>query len=100
MAGSKDGGKRHDTESHYRCAAMSHPTRQRIAHLLGSGAEAGADDIATALQEAPGRVAYHLRVLRRRDALKVVPRCRPGPVLYRFSAEAEWAREMLTEEDE
>ncbi|HKB52297.1 MAG TPA: helix-turn-helix domain-containing protein [Solirubrobacterales bacterium] len=98
--GSEEGGKRRDKESHYRCATLLHPLRERILRLTRSDEEVGLSDIAAELDEAPGRVAYHLRVLIRRNALKVVPKCRPAPPLYRWSPAAEWARKMLDEIDE
>ncbi len=100
MAGSKDGGKRRDQENHYRCAALLHPLRHRILRLMLAGTEAGVAEIAAELEEPPGRIAYHLRVLARRDALQVVPKCRPAPPLYRWSPDAGWARKMLGEIDE
>ncbi|MET0305612.1 MAG: helix-turn-helix domain-containing protein [Solirubrobacterales bacterium] len=100
MAGSGDEEKRQDRESHYRCAAMLHPLRQRIARLLAGGAELGAAELAAELDEAPARIARHLRVLVRRGVLQVVPKRRPNPPLYRWSSEAEWAQEMLAEEGE
>ena len=100
MAGSKDDGRRRDRENHYRCATLLHPLRNRILRLMLAGREAGAGEIAAELDEAPGRIAYHLRVLLRRDALKVIPKCRPAPPRYRWSPEAAWARKMLGEIDE
>jgi DNA-binding transcriptional ArsR family regulator len=100
MAGSKDGGKRRDRENHYRCAAFLHPLRHQILCLTFGSEGVGVGEIATELDEAPGRVAYHLRVLTRRNALKVVPKRRPAPPLYRWSPDAEWARKMLGELDD
>jgi DNA-binding transcriptional ArsR family regulator len=87
-------------EERYRCATMLHPLRRRIARLLCGEEELGAAEIAGRLKEPHDRIAYHLRVLFRRRVLEAVPRCRPHPALYRFSPQAEWAREMLVEEDE
>lgn len=98
MAGSSD--REHARENHYRHAAMFHPLRQRISHLLVDGAEAAAVELAAKLEQPLGRVGYHLRVLVKRRVLKVVPRRRPTPPLYRWSDDAQWAREMLVEEDE
>jgi len=100
MAGSKDGGKRRDRENHYRCAALLHPLRHRILVLMAEDREVGRAEIAAELDEAPGRVAYHVRVLVRRRALKVVPKRRPAPALYRWSPDAGWARKMLGEIDD
>ncbi len=99
MAGSSE-GRRGDRESHYRCAAMFHPLRQRIARLLSAGAEAGAGELSAELEQPLGTIGHHLRVLTRRRVLRVVPRRRPAPPLYRWSDDAEWALEMLVEEDE
>jgi DNA-binding transcriptional ArsR family regulator len=100
MAGSKDGGKRRDKENHYRCAALLHPLRHRILVLMAGGKEIGRGEIAAELDASPGRVAYHVRVLVKRRALKVVPKCRPAPPHYRWSPDAGWARKMLGEIDE
>jgi DNA-binding transcriptional ArsR family regulator len=97
MAGSKDGGKRRDKENHYRCAALLHPLRHRILVLMADGREIDRGEIAAELDEAPGRIAYHVRVLVRRRALKVVPKRRPAPARYRWSPDAGWARKMLGE---
>ena len=86
--------------SHYRRArALAHPLRRRILRLLLDGGEADAAEIAAELDETLGRVAYHLRVLIRRDALKAKARRRPAPALYRWAPEAQWARKMLGEDD-
>ncbi len=99
MAGTSDGSER-EVENHYRRAAMFHPLRQRIGRLLTGGAEVGAAELSLELGQPLGRISYHLRVLVRRRVLKVVPRHRPTPPLYRWSEEAGWAREMLVGEDE
>jgi Helix-turn-helix domain len=100
MAGSKDGGERHDKQSHYRHAAMLHPLRQRIAGLLSAGAEHSAAAIAGEVDAALGRVAYHLRVLVRHDVLEVIPKRPPASPLYGWSPRAGWARKMLAGEGE
>jgi DNA-binding transcriptional ArsR family regulator len=79
---------------------MLHPLRQRIARLLAAGVEVAAAELSTKLDQPLARIRYHLRVLVRRRVLKVVPRRRPTPPLYRWSDDARWAREMLVEEDE
>lgn len=99
MAGFGDRRER-DRESHYRCAVMLHPLRQRIAGALSRGGEAGVAELAAELEVAPGRVAHHVRVLKRHGVLKVVPKRRPAQPLYRWSADARWAKEMLDKEDE
>jgi DNA-binding transcriptional ArsR family regulator len=97
MAGSKDGRERRDKEHHYRRAAVSHPLRQEILCLMLDGMEAGAAEIAAELGEAPGRIAYHLRVLARRRALKGRAKDPPAPPCYRLAPQALWVRKMLTE---
>lgn len=99
MAGPEDAGEHEDRESRYRRAAMLHPVRQRIARLLADGAELRVAEVADALGQPRGRIAYHLRLLVKRGVLKVVPRRRPAPPRYRWSSEAEWAREMLVDEE-
>jgi DNA-binding transcriptional ArsR family regulator len=100
MAGSKDGGRRRDRENHYRCATILHPLRHRILVLTADGVEVDVGEISAELEEAPAKVAYHVRLLARRNALKVVPRCRPAQPRYRWSANAGWALKMLGEIDE
>jgi DNA-binding transcriptional ArsR family regulator len=79
---------------------MFHPRRQRIARLLSDGAEVGAAELSATLEQPLGTIGRHLRVLRRRGVLKAVPRRRPTPPLYRWADNAEWAREMLVEEED
>jgi DNA-binding transcriptional ArsR family regulator len=100
MAGPEDGDKRRDKESHYRRAAVLHPLRRRILGLLGEGDELGIEEIAAELELPLARVAHHVRVLLRRSALRVVPRCRPNPARFRQAPNAEWARKMLDEIDD
>jgi DNA-binding transcriptional ArsR family regulator len=79
---------------------MLHPLRQRIARQIASGEELGVAELAAELGEARGRISYHLRILVRRGVLKVVPKRRPTPPLYRWHSDAQWAREMLDGEGE
>lgn len=97
MAGSND--REHERENHYRRAAMFHPLRQRIARSLSGGVELAAAELSAKLEQPLGNIGYHLRVLVKRRVLKVVPRRRPSPPLYRWSEDARWAREMIIEED-
>lgn len=100
MTGPEDDGTCRDKRNRYRRAAMLHPQRQRIARPLAGGAELSTSEIAGELGEALGRVSYHVRVLVKRGVLKAVPKRRPAPPLYRWSPQAQWAREMLVEEAE
>lgn len=97
MAASKDGRERRDKEQHYRRAALAHPLRRGILRLMLDGMEAGAIEIAGELTEAPGRIAYHLRVLTRRGALKGMAKDPPAPPCFRLAPEAPWVRKMLAE---
>lgn len=97
MAGFEDGRERRDMEHRYRRAALAHPVRHGILCLMLDGTVAGAAEIAAALAEKPGRIAYHLRVLRRRGALKGIAKDPPAPPYYRMAAQALWARKMLAE---
>ncbi|HEX6687917.1 MAG TPA: helix-turn-helix domain-containing protein [Solirubrobacterales bacterium] len=97
MAGSGDGRKRRDKTNHYRHGALWHPLRRRILRLMFDGREADAGEIAIELNETLNKILYHLRVLLRREALKATARGRPAPALYRWSPQAQWAREMLSE---
>lgn len=99
MAGSKDGDKGRDKEGHYRRAALRHPLRQRIARLIAGRGEAAAVEIAGEIEETLGRVGYHLRVLTRLGVLRAVPKVNPTPPHYRWSTQAQWAREALGEEE-
>jgi hypothetical protein len=97
MAGFEDGRERRDREHRYRRAALAHPVRQGILWLMVDGLEAGAAEIAALLAEEPGRIAYHLRVLTRRRALKGAAKDLPAPPHYRLAPQALWARRMLAE---
>jgi DNA-binding transcriptional ArsR family regulator len=100
MAKPGDGRRRRSRIEHLRLAALSHPQRQAILRLLLDDREADSGEIAAELEDDRGRIAYHLRVLVRCDALRVVARRRPAPPLYRWSPDANWARKMLGEIDE
>jgi hypothetical protein len=100
MAGSKDGGDNRGKQNHCRQAVIWHRLHWRVAHRMLDGEEAGADELATELDEPRGWVAYHLRVLVKCRVLKVVPKCNPAPPRYRWGREAQWARDMLTDDDE
>jgi DNA-binding transcriptional ArsR family regulator len=100
MARSEGGGERRDKTEHYRQAALLHPQRRFIMRLISGEREVGPGEVAAELGGARGHATYHLRVLARRGALKVVPRCRPAPPLYRRSSRAGWAREILGEDGE
>ena len=97
MAGFEHGREHRDVEHHYRRAALAHPVRQAILCLMLDGMEAGAVEIAAELGEAPGRVAYHLRVLTKRRALKGIAKDSPAPPCFRLAPQALWARKMLAE---
>lgn len=88
------GGGRHRR----RCAVMLHPLRQRIGRMLVDGRKASAAEIAAELDEAPARVAYHLRLLFRRGVLRAVPPGRPSAPVFRWSPDARWARKLLGED--
>jgi hypothetical protein len=100
MAGPEDGDKRRDRESHYRRAAVLHPLRRKVLRLAGDRKERGVAEIAAKLEQPPVRVAYHVRALLRRRALRIAPRRRPNPPLFFQAPEAEWVREMLDEIDD
>jgi len=100
MAGRKDNDGCGEGEDRYRCAAILHPLRRGILRLMRDGSERGIAKIAAEIDQPPARVAEHIRILVRQNALKVVPRTKPNPPLYCWSPEAEWARKMLDEIDE
>ncbi|HET9163615.1 MAG TPA: helix-turn-helix domain-containing protein [Solirubrobacterales bacterium] len=78
---------------------LCHPLRRRIARRLAGGEEASALELAAALGASRGRVAYHLGVLVKHRVLQVVPRCNPTPPRYRWGPEAQWARDILAEDE-
>jgi hypothetical protein len=97
MAGFEDGRERQDKEHYFRRAALAHPMRQGILCLMLDGMEAGAAEIAAVLAEEPGRIAYHLRVLTKRRALKGIAKDPPAPPCFRLVPQALWVRKMLAE---
>ena len=99
MAGFDDERERREADDRYRRAALAHPVRQGILRLVLAGMEAGAIEIARELDEAPGRIVYHLLVLTRRRALKAIARGPTAPPAFRLAPQALWARKMLAEFD-
>lgn len=97
MAGSKDGRERRDKEHHYRRAALAHPRRRAIMRRMLDGTESGAIEIGAELNEAPGRIAHHLLVLRRHGALKGLAKDPPAPPRFGVAPEARWVRKMLAD---
>jgi hypothetical protein len=100
MARFDDERGRGEMDDRYRRAALAHPVRQRILRLMLDGMEAGAIELAAELDEAPGRIAYHLLVLTRRRALRGIARGPAAPPDFRLAPQALWARKMLAEFDE
>ena len=80
--------------------ALSHPLRQRILERLSGGGEASPKDLALALDEPLGNVAYHVRLLRRLGFIELVDtRQRRGALEHRYRAlahpwldAAQWAQ--------
>lgn len=93
------GGKGCDREDHYRCAAVMHPLRSRLLRIVPDDGEVGAAQLAGEVGWRPRRIVYHLRVLTRHGALRVVPRRRPRPPLYRHPTDRAWVRKLLDEID-
>jgi len=93
------GGKGCDREDHYRCAAVVHPLRSHLLRLVPDDGEVGAEQLAIEVGRRTSRIAYHLRVLTRHGALRVVSRRRPAPPLYRHPPDREWVRKLLDEID-
>jgi DNA-binding transcriptional ArsR family regulator len=52
--------------------ALSHPLRQRILERLSVGGEASPNQLARALEEPLGNVAYHVRILHRLGFIELV----------------------------
>jgi hypothetical protein len=98
MAGSS-GGKRCDRDDHYRCAAVMHPLRSQMLRLVPGDGEVGAERLAAEVGRRTSRIVYHLRVLTRHGALRVVPRRNPAAPLYRHPPERDWVRKLLDEID-
>ncbi|MGC1850822.1 MAG: hypothetical protein WA687_00105 [Solirubrobacterales bacterium] len=97
MAGSGNGKRRLDPESHYHCAAILHKRRRAILELTDENRRLGEREISAVMQVPPAKVAYHLRVLVRCGALKAVGR---APPRFTWSPQATWLRKMLKELDE
>jgi DNA-binding transcriptional ArsR family regulator len=95
MAGSRDDGESCDRREHYRRAAVLHPVRIELLRLVPDDGDVEAARLAVELGGQRGRVAHHLRVLTRHGALRIVPRRRPAPPLYRHPANREWVRKLL-----
>jgi DNA-binding transcriptional ArsR family regulator len=99
MAGSRDSGCG-EGEDRRRCAAVLHPLRRGILRLLRDGRELDVEELAGVLEQSPARVAAHVRVLVRCEALRIEPRTKPNRPRYRWSLDADWARKLLDEMDE
>jgi DNA-binding transcriptional ArsR family regulator len=99
MAGSRDSGCG-EGEDRRRCATVLHPLRRAILRLLGDDRELDVEEIAAELEQPQARVAAHVRVLVRHEALKIEPRTKPNRPRYRWSPDADWARKLLDEFDE
>jgi hypothetical protein len=99
MAGLEDCGKDGSREGHFQCAAVLHPLRGQILRLMLSGKERSVTGIAAEVGQPRARIAYHLRILIRRNALKARSGSGSGPPLYRWAPRAHWARKMLEEID-
>jgi predicted ArsR family transcriptional regulator len=99
MAGIEGCGKDENREGHYQCAAGLHPLRGKILRLMLGGRERSVANIAAEIGQPNARVAYHLRVLIRRNALKARSGLGSGSPLYRWAPQAHWARKMLEEID-
>jgi DNA-binding transcriptional ArsR family regulator len=93
------GGKGCDREDHYRCAAVMHPMRSRLLRIVPEEGEVEAEQLAVEVGRQTSRIVYHLRVLTKHGALRIVPRRRPAPPLYRHPTEREWVRKLLDEID-
>lgn len=97
MAGTGDGKKRLDRESHYHCAAVLHKLRRAILEMTDEERKLGVEEISAMLRVPRAKVAYHLRVLVRCGALKAGGQ---APPRYTWSPQATWLRKMLEELDE
>jgi DNA-binding transcriptional ArsR family regulator len=83
-------------------SAVSHPLRRRIlsAYVEGTVEIASAQELAEAMDQRVGRVAYHLKTLAKGEILLPVEgphKCRPGEAYYGWilGVEAEWLRLVL-----
>lgn len=81
-------------------AAVGHPLRREILRRMSDGGRTSPGALARELDENLGNVAYHVRLLVRRGALRSAGGQRSGPAqhLYRWSVQAAWVRTMLDEE--
>ena len=92
-------GKGCDREDRYRCAAVAHPLRSELLRLVPDEGEVGAERLAAQMGRRTSRIVYHLRILTRHGALRLVPRRRPAAPLYRHPKDREWVRKLLDEID-
>jgi predicted transcriptional regulator len=102
MGGSKRGRGRHD-KNQALLFALRHQLRRQIMQLMLDGREASPSQIAKELDARLSSVAYHVRVLAECGALKatVNEKVRGATKhFYRCSMEAEWAQEMLEEDED
>ena len=83
-------------------SAIGHPLRRRIlgAYLDGTFDCASAQELAEALDERVGQVAYHLKTLARNDILRPVQRgegveAREAHHCWALDVEAAWLRLVL-----
>lgn len=81
---------------------MSHPLRRRIlsAYLEGAVECASTGELATALDQRVGQVAYHLKTLAKSEILRPVPRNdrqepREPHCGWALGVEEEWLRVIL-----
>lgn len=83
-------------------SAVSHPLRRQILHayLDGEVECATTRELATALNQRVGQVAYHLKTLAKGDILRPVPgggqrQAQEGDCYWALDVEAAWLRLIL-----
>jgi DNA-binding transcriptional ArsR family regulator len=95
--------KRRKLENHGLIAAMRHPLRRKILQWMADGRKASPNELSKGLGEPLSNVAYHVRELVARGALRPdgerqVRGAREH--FYRRSALPAWLRAMLEEDEE
>lgn len=103
MAGSERGRKRRRNDNQGLIVALRHPLRRKILRHMSDERKASPSELSKELSEPLSSVAYHVRVLAERRALRRVSKRQIRGTtqhFYRWSVKADWVRAMLEEDGE